>query len=65
VNYYIGVDGAAQIAEALKVNTTLTVLGLGGEWRRLTCFFFSLLSILSTFHSFRGLIRQCNWWCWC
>ena len=31
VNYYIGVDGAAHIAEALKINTTLTVLGLGGE----------------------------------
>jgi len=63
----IGGDGAAQIAEALKVNTTLTVLLLGCKWLAVLggiffvhvfCVDFVSISLVS------NPIRQCNWRFW-
>jgi len=61
----IGVDGAAQIAKALKVNTTLTVLILGCEWIVLLgrCMLGFVLLIVNIPHVCDP-IRQCNWWYW-
>ena len=30
-------EGAAKLAEALAVNTSITSINLGGEWRLLVC----------------------------
>ena len=62
----IGGDGAAQIAQSLKGNTTLTVLLLGCKWLAVLggiffvhvfCVDFVSISLVS------NPIRQCNWWC--